>query len=673
MFTISAINGNSTSILHTDDADSLRRLSAGKFSHEVNAIPAFNFSVPAYNPAYADLYDRTTEIVVHNGLTGEDDFEGVLIHCSEDVTTSGKVYKQCSCEGYLTYLNDSIQPYHHYESATVTEFITALLTYHNSVTPAEKHITLGLCDISGDNTNSKTTSYRSTLEEIKVNLIDRIGGEIQVRRVNCSLVLDFVQKIGVKSDTNIELAKNICSLSVDTDTSNIVTRLVPLGAQLTDETSERLTISEVNSGVPYIDDTAAISQYGIIMGTAIFDDITVAANLLQRGQEYLINNNRVKKGYAAQVLDLSLLKSQISNSQLCIRAGNTYHFKHDIINLDDDLRVMKCTVDIFKPYKPNVQIGDKAETITTIATQTASLIEYELPKQRIDILAAAKATATALIEAGINGYVVVNGNEILIMDTPSKDTATKVWRWNVSGFGYSSHGYSGPYTTAITMDGAIVADFITAGVLRGIEISNGNGAFHVSAAGAVQATAIDINNGNGTFHVASNGAVTASAINITGGSINIETASESFDVISLTHESQQYSTIWSHKISPLEWIVENTNTGCKIQAQAGAMYFYHNNAVNINLDSSTGVISATGNITTNSNISANGNVYGTDVVASGDVFGNNIQASGDVAALDGGIWGGRLMYKNDNGTYYDVNTMIKSLQNQINALQGGNS
>lgn len=625
MYTISAINGSSTSVIHANDPDSTNRLSAGKFADEVNAIPGFSFNIPAFNPAYNELHDRTTIISIHNDKTGEVDFEGPLIHSKEDVTAAGKVYKSCSCEGYLTYLNDSIQPYHHYESSTVTEFLTALLDYHNSVTPAEKHITLGSCDFSGDNTNSKTTSYRNTLEEIKVNLIERIGGEIRIRKVNGALVLDFLHQYGVTSDTTIELAKNIYSLSVDTDTSNIVTRLFPLGAQLNDETSERLTISSVNNDCPYIDDAAAIAKYGVIMGTVTFDDITVASNLLQRAQEYLTNNNRVKKGYAAQVLDLSLLEPQLNNSQLCVRAGNTYHFKHSIIGLDENLRVMKCSVDIFKPYKPEVQIGDKAESITTIATRTASLIEYELPKQRIDILAAAKATATALIEAGINGYVVVNGNEILIMDTPNKETATKVWRWNVGGFGYSSHGYSGPYTTAITMDGAIVADFITAGVLRGIEISNGNGTFHVSTAGAVQATAIDINNGNGTFHVSPNGTVSASAISITGGSINIETNDESYDVISLSHYSQAYGTTWRHKIAPLEWELENTDIDCRAVCQAGGLYFYHGNDTNIHL-----------------------------------------------AASSGDIWCNHLYYKNTNGVYVDVESMIASLQLQIDMWHGTN-
>lgn len=43
MYTISAINGSSTSVIHANDPDSTNRLSAGKFADEVNAIPAFNF------------------------------------------------------------------------------------------------------------------------------------------------------------------------------------------------------------------------------------------------------------------------------------------------------------------------------------------------------------------------------------------------------------------------------------------------------------------------------------------------------------------------------------------------------------------------------------------------------------------------------------------------------
>lgn len=124
--------------------------------------------------------------------------------------------------------------------------------------------------------------------------------------------------------------------------------------------------------------------------------------------------------------------------------------------------------------------------------------------------------ATNWITGGRGGYVIFQLNadgqpdEILIMDTPSIETAQKVWRWNQGGLGYSSDGYDGPYETAITQDGAIVADFITAGtmmanIIKGGTLTmggpnNGNGVVSVVNAAGQEVVRLDsdgakINNG----------------------------------------------------------------------------------------------------------------------------------------------------------------------------------
>ena len=79
--------------------------------------------------------------------------------------------------------------------------------------------------------------------------------------------------------------------------------------------------------------------------------------------------------------------------------------------------------------------------------------------------------ATSLIIGADGGFVrfIYDENdsltEIVIMDTDDISTATKVWRWNSGGLGYSSNGYAGPYSLAMTQDGSIVADFITSGTM----------------------------------------------------------------------------------------------------------------------------------------------------------------------------------------------------------------
>ena len=81
-------------------------------------------------------------------------------------------------------------------------------------------------------------------------------------------------------------------------------------------------------------------------------------------------------------------------------------------------------------------------------------------------------TATDIITGTAGGYIVwhdSNGDgqpdELLIMNTADINTATQIWRWNNGGLGYSGAGYNGPYSTAITNNGQIVADAITTGNL----------------------------------------------------------------------------------------------------------------------------------------------------------------------------------------------------------------
>lgn len=499
-------------ILHVPDINSESRLSAGKIVEEVNQISSFSFTFPPANPLFSsELHDRKDIVSVKNTLTNKTEFEGVLMLHEQSMDSSGKLCIKASAEGFLGYLCDSIQLYKHYENTTPVDFLTALLEVHNSQVGTEKRLYLGNCNVaSADYTGSKTTAYRTTLDEIRVNLIERIGGEIQVRKVGDKLYLDYLERIGMESSTAVELAENMKSLDVKTDSANIITRLIPLGTQINDETAERLTIKSVNDDKPYIDDESAVEKFGIIVGTVEFDDITLPEKLLESAEKYLMNNNRILKSYEAQILDLSILYS----SHQSIECGNTYTFRNKFFGLDEPLRIIKKTTDIYKPYSPVVQIGDKTESITDIAVNQAKLIEYKLPEQKIDILTSAKATASNLIKSGFNGYVVANENEICIMDTKDKNTAQKVWRWNENGFGFSNTGYNGTYGTAMTMDGAIVADFITAGILRGIEIKNGDG----------------------TFSVSPDGTVSASAMNITGGTINIQATSDINDIISLSHD-----------------------------------------------------------------------------------------------------------------------------------------
>ena len=476
MYRITIMQKGDSKLLHTDAPD-LPKIAAGRLKEYVGTVPTLNIRLLPDHPCYSELCERVTEIAVINALTNETEFEGYLLSMPEKMTSAGKLYKDLTFEGFLGYLNDSVQDFHNYtdQDAQPAQFLQALLEYHNATTEESKHIYLGM--VNAGQGGSKTTAYRSTLAEIKENLINRFGGELRVRRgADGRLLLDYLTAAtnGSTADTIVMLGHNLRSLSIESDTANIITRLMPLGAQLSDsgDSAERLTITgavDPDDGhtytVPYIDDPEVIAKYGVIVGTAEFDDITVKENLVARGKQYLSENNRVKKHYAASVLDIS--------GKGVIRCGDTYRFRNPLMGIDENLRLLGRTVDILKPYTPDVEIGDKTAKITSMTAKTQHMIDYELPNQLSQTVQTAQRIATQMIEAATTGYVVIRPNEILIMDTDDIETATSVWRMNSGGIGYSSTGYHGSFGTAITMDGHIIGSFIAAGSIYADRIRGG--------------------------------------------------------------------------------------------------------------------------------------------------------------------------------------------------------
>ena len=139
----------------------------------------------------------------------------------------------------------------------------------------------------------------------------------------------------------------------------------------------------------------------------------------------------------------------------------------------------------------------KLVAVASSAQRSASQASF-LAAQKVtsDEMDAAIDSATAQITGNSGGYIVLHDSdndgepdELLIMNTPDISTATKVWRWNASGLGYSSTGYSGTYGLAMTQDGAIVANKITTGELGDLAGKNSwnmvTGDISISASGNI--------------------------------------------------------------------------------------------------------------------------------------------------------------------------------------------
>lgn len=204
--------------------------------------------------------------------------------------------------------------------------------------------------------------------------------------------------------------------------------------------------------------------------------------------------------------------SALESVSLC----DTVQIYHKDLNINIKAKVIKTVYDVLRERYTSIDLGSPRANFADVIKQTVNEtkdLRGQLVAAKSDLTAAyekAIADATAAITGNSGGYVRLNPSqnpqEILIMDTPDISTAKNIWRFNLSGFGHSSGGYSGPYRTAITQDGHIVADFIDTGTLTA----------NIIKAGIMQSA-----NGEFSFNLET-GHIEASDINITGGDINLD-------------------------------------------------------------------------------------------------------------------------------------------------------
>lgn len=204
--------------------------------------------------------------------------------------------------------------------------------------------------------------------------------------------------------------------------------------------------------------------------------------------------------------------SALESVSLC----DTVQIYHKDLNINIKAKVIKTVYDVLRERYTSIDLGSPRANFADVIKQTVNEtkdLRGQLVAAKSDLTAAyekAIADATAAITGNSGGYVRLNPSqnpqEILIMDKPDISTAKNIWRFNLSGFGHSSGGYSGPYRTAVTQDGHIVADFIDTGILNA----------NIIRAGIMQST-----NGEFSFNLET-GHIEASDINITGGDINLD-------------------------------------------------------------------------------------------------------------------------------------------------------
>lgn len=556
MFIVTITNGAENTIIHSDGTD---RISGGKVAKSINAVDSFSFTIYPNNVGYDFLKPLTTAVKVYDENTGKDIFIGRVLKCPDSMDERGLICRKVTCEGRLGWLYDSVQPYVEYKMVGISTVLSSFLSKHNAQVGADKRIELGQVTVTASNNYTYTANWDKTMNVIADKLIGKFGGEIQLRDKDGKVYLDYLENIGHGTDTTIELAVNLKTISREVDETAVITRLYPLGAKLTDS-EKRLTIGTVNGGKDYIEDSSLIAKYGVISGPQIWDDITLASNLLSKGKEYLKSVNRAKVQYQITALDLSRIDKHIEQFEL----GCWYRVKNSLMGIDEDLRIVGISIDLDNPQASQLTFGDRFETLSGFMTAKTQSLQTAIDDSEFrnrQVIDSKIENATKLITGAEGGHVILDPSEkperILIMDTADINTCKSCIQLNKNGLGFwkSSDGGSaknGPYTNAWTIDGNLVASFITALTLTGLKINNGSGTFSVSEDGTVVANRLS-----------------SKSADITGGTINLQTSSETTSAIQLSHNE------WTVRISPLEIRIDNASISGHVVIQAGAVFGYN--------------------------------------------------------------------------------------------------
>lgn len=318
---------------------------------------------------------------------------------------------------------------------------------------------------SGDFTVKSPASVRSLLPTV----LKVYGGEYKYDKYTVRLY----QQRGVNRGVTIRYGKNLTDLKQDENCSNVYTGVYAYY-------SDGNGIVETNPKVTPAPGTYNYTRILPLDLTAEFKEAPTAEALKAAAEQYMSDHNIGVPEVSLNVSFVQLEQTQeykdlalLERVELC----DTVTVIFERLGVNATAQVTSTVYNVLIDAYDSVTIGNVRKNVAmTIAEQAQEIAKGP----DLTALQAAVIEATELITGNQGGYVVIHSStggdkpdEILIMDQPSIEEATQVWRWNKSGLGYSSSGYNGPYGLAMTIDGKINADFITTGGMDAARITAG--------------------------------------------------------------------------------------------------------------------------------------------------------------------------------------------------------
>ena len=327
------------------------------------------------------------------------------------------------------------------------------------------------------------------------SFVNRWGGEIEVDKWD----IRFNKVRGKDRGIQILYRKNLTGLDAILNKKTVCTRVLVKGY-------DGLTLPE-----RYIDSPLINNYPNPIIQEVKFSNIKVKENeddegfdtkeealeALREAGKQLFSIDHIdipETSYTINFVELSKTEEYKKYKILeTLWLGDTVTVRHDDLCIDVKARCVAYDFNSLTKKYINIELGKVKDSINKEINKEIDKIQEEINDSK-GFLDDAINAATNMINSGLGGYVTKTRDELLIMDTEDKMTASKVWRWNLNGLGFSKNGYLGPFETAITRDGKFVINSVTANKISAAMIEAG------VLSSLNNRTWINLENGTFNFH-----------------------------------------------------------------------------------------------------------------------------------------------------------------------------
>lgn len=537
---IGDINGNNKILYYPGDSECV--VYETNLNLEIGSAGTFEFTVPSSNPCYS-MINQGAIITINRD--DKEFWRGEVIETSKDFLGNISVY---SVED-LTWLGlEPLIPERIIGETYYQRFQSAIDKYNINQIGSERKFEIGyVTNVNTSDLCEWTIEYEySVLDGIRENIALN-DGYLKVRRQNGKRYIDVVKlsDYGRQATQPIRFAENLLDYVEEMDMGNLTNFIIPYGEEIEEELYPG--VSKRIEGNVLLNEES-IERYGRHARSVIFETNSIEA-LNSMAQAYITRYSQPQLSFELDAIDLADISAADH-----FDVGDSIRVIAEPFGIDQWIYLTKQTIDLQDVANNKFSLSSyvtRGRTLTEQTTMAADAMQ-DIPS-KASFLDAAKKNALELLNGEYGGYVTLITNEnnqiveLQISNNADKEQATKKWVWNLGGLGFEYKDEDPNSATfgewvvadAMTMDGSIVADRITSGILRAIDING------VTITGSTINGSTIVSNSKG-----------GGSTQIIGGSIIINNTDDAFLQIQSASNSDHFVTLGADR-----WTVARRELG----------------------------------------------------------------------------------------------------------------